>query len=78
MIQRLNYHQVSHVCMCVYLQIGSLQVGDSIDVKGPIGHVTYVGPGRLSLHKVQHAVNNLSLLCAGSGITPVPTYTTYT
>ena len=53
-------------------------MGDSIDVKGPIGHVTYVGPGRLSLHKVQHAVNNLSLLCAGSGITPVPTYTTYT
>eukprot|EP01036_Dinobryon_divergens_P027779 gene27779-36606_t len=51
--------------------LGSLLVGDSIDVKGPIGHVTYVAPGRLSLHKVEHSVSHLSMLCAGSGITPV-------
>lgn len=49
-------------------------MGDSIDVKGPIGHVTYVAPGRLSLHKVEHSVSHLSMLCAGSGITPVPIY----
>ena len=49
-------------------------MGDSIDVKGPIGHVSYVGPGRLSLHKVEHSVLHLSMLCAGSGITPVHSF----
>mmetsp|Transcript_21593 Transcript_21593/g.30942 ORF Transcript_21593/g.30942 Transcript_21593/m.30942 type:complete len:240 (+) Transcript_21593:2155-2874(+) len=51
--------------------LGSLRVGDSIDVKGPIGHVIYSGPGELSLHGQPHAVSHFSMLCAGSGITPI-------
>ena len=47
------------------------QVGDTIDVKGPLGHVTYASPGRLLLGAEAHAVKTFVMLCGGTGITPM-------
>ena len=55
--------------MSQYLE--SLQVGDTIDVKGPLGHVNYEGPGQLRLSGELHQVNNFVTLCGGTGITPM-------
>eukprot|EP01038_Epipyxis_sp_PR26KG_P005180 gene5180-7207_t len=55
--------------MSIYLN--SLRVGDTIDVKGPLGHVEYASPGCLSIHHHMCPVDNLVMICAGSGITPI-------
>lgn len=51
--------------------LGKMQVGDTIDVKGPLGHVTYLGGGVLRLDKESHSVQSFSMLCGGTGITPI-------
>lgn len=51
--------------------LGKMVVGDSINVKGPLGHVTYEGKGVLILGQETHKVKKFSMLCAGTGITPV-------
>ncbi len=51
--------------------MNQLKVGDSIDVKGPLGHVVYKGNGVLSLNHDLHRVNKFAMLCAGTGITPI-------
>jgi hypothetical protein len=51
--------------------LGRMQVGDAIDVKGPLGHVHYVGKGELLLGEARHAVTSFAMLCAGTGITPI-------
>lgn len=51
--------------------LGKMVVGDSIDVKGPLGHVTYVSRGVLKLGEETHKVKKFTMLCAGTGITPI-------
>ena len=51
--------------------LGKLAVGDSIDVKGPLGHVTYESRGVLKLGEETHKVKKFSMLCGGTGITPI-------
>ena len=52
--------------------LGAMKIGDSIDVKGPLGHVNYLGSGQLLLHeKEQFTVKTFVMLCAGTGITPM-------
>ena len=51
--------------------LGKMVVGDSIDVKGPLGHVTYVSRGLLKLGEVAHKVKKFTMLCGGTGITPI-------
>ena len=51
--------------------LGSMRVGEAIDVRGPLGHVTYLGRGSLRLDKATHAVKNFCMLCGGTGITPI-------
>ena len=51
--------------------LGKLVVGDSIDVKGPLGHVTYVSRGLLRLGEETHKVKKFTMLCGGTGITPI-------
>ena len=36
--------------------LGRLKVGDTIDVKGPLGHVTYIGRGLMLLDEEKHKV----------------------
>ena len=46
-----------------------MNVDDTINVKGPTGHVTYLGRGHIQVGKVKHEVNNFVMIAAGSGIT---------
>ena len=51
--------------------LGALEIGDSIDVKGPMGHVTYLSPGLIKLHDETFKVKKFAMLCGGTGITPI-------
>lgn len=53
------------------LAIDALPVGGSIDVKGPIGKFEYKGKGNVELNGVPRHVKSLSMICGGSGITPI-------
>jgi nitrate reductase (NAD(P)H) len=48
-----------------------MQVGDWIDVRGPLGHVTYHGQGMVSFGKHRRLVRGFAMLAAGTGITPI-------
>lgn len=49
----------------------TLQIGDSIDIKGPTGHVDYRGPGQLYLSGKLCKVGAFVMICGGTGITPI-------
>lgn len=50
--------------------IESLKVGDSIDVRGPTGLITYRGKGAFSINGKPVQVKHLGLVAGGTGITP--------
>lgn len=54
------------------LGFAELDVGDSVELKGPIGHFTWQGKGTALLHGKQQRVREIGLLCGGSGITVSP------
>jgi len=54
----------------------SLQIGDSIDVKGPVGRFEYLGHGKFRVRKgkdehVEHQVSKFAMIAGGTGITPM-------
>eukprot|EP00274_Cyanoptyche_gloeocystis_P004548 CAMPEP_0196653062 /NCGR_PEP_ID=MMETSP1086-20130531/2635_1 /TAXON_ID=77921 /ORGANISM="Cyanoptyche gloeocystis , Strain SAG4.97" /LENGTH=940 /DNA_ID=CAMNT_0041984043 /DNA_START=132 /DNA_END=2954 /DNA_ORIENTATION=+ len=52
--------------------LGSLEVGQTVDFKGPIGHVVYKGRGLFVLDgKVERVAREVGMICGGSGITPM-------
>ena len=51
--------------------LGALKVGDAVDVKGPLGHVNYLGRGVMMLGDERHEVKKFAMLCGGTGITPI-------
>ena len=54
--------------------LDSLRIGDSVEVAGPSGKVTYIGNGVFSIKTekevIQKKVKNVGLICGGTGITP--------
>ena len=48
-----------------------LDVGDMVELKGPIGHFTWVGNGSALLHGKKRTLRQVGMICAGSGITPI-------
>lgn len=50
--------------------LDTLTIGDTIDVKGPVGHVHYLGFGKYLLSGVEHHAKNINLIAGGTGITP--------
>ncbi|KAK0568797.1 hypothetical protein OC861_001574 [Tilletia horrida] len=44
---------------------------DSIEMKGPLGHFTWMGAGQIRLHKTTRKVRKLACICGGSGLTPI-------
>ena len=50
--------------------LDSLQVGDCITVKGPVGHVEYLGRGKYLLNGEEKFATAFNLLAGGTGITP--------
>ncbi|ORY78545.1 nitrate reductase [Protomyces lactucae-debilis] len=53
------------------LALESLRLGDTIQVKGPTGHIEYLGRGKLLQHGQERTVKRFLMVSGGSGITPV-------
>lgn len=49
----------------------SLEVGDTVDVKGPIGHFHYDRPGHYKNHKLESEVKRINMIAGGTGLTPM-------
>mmetsp|Transcript_4059 Transcript_4059/g.7111 ORF Transcript_4059/g.7111 Transcript_4059/m.7111 type:complete len:889 (-) Transcript_4059:1473-4139(-) len=50
--------------------LDSLTIGDSVEVKGPLGHFEYARHGNIILHGKKQHVKKLGFICGGTGITP--------
>lgn len=50
--------------------LDSLPVGGTIDVKGPTGHMHYLGLGKYTLDGEKKTANFISMIAGGTGITP--------
>mmetsp|Transcript_52754 Transcript_52754/g.97640 ORF Transcript_52754/g.97640 Transcript_52754/m.97640 type:complete len:902 (-) Transcript_52754:90-2795(-) len=48
----------------------SMKIGDMIDVKGPLGEVTYKGDGNLDIHNKPRSCKQVNLIAGGTGLTP--------
>jgi nitrate reductase (NAD(P)H) len=48
-----------------------MAIGDSIDVKGPLGHFQYLGRGRYKHSGHEGHATRLSMIAGGTGITPM-------
>lgn len=51
--------------------LDKIQIGDSVDIKGPIGKLIYLGNGRVLLKDKERHVKSFRMICGGSGITPI-------
>ncbi|KAG0570082.1 hypothetical protein KC19_6G137200 [Ceratodon purpureus] len=51
--------------------LDSLKIGDTIDVKGPVGHIVYEGKGHFQINNKPKFVKRISMLAGGTGITPM-------
>jgi len=56
--------------------LDSLSVGDTVDMKGPKGHLDYLGKGKFSVKKMRKPLQfrrakHFGLLSGGTGITPM-------
>lgn len=49
----------------------TLKIGDTIDVKGPLGHFDYKGNGNFLLSDEPKHVRRISMIAGGTGITPM-------
>jgi nitrate reductase (NAD(P)H) len=49
----------------------SLAIGDTVDVKGPLGHMEYTGRGRYLLDREPRRATHMSMIAGGTGITPM-------
>lgn len=55
--------------MTQYLE--KMDIGETIDVKGPLGHFIYKGRGSYSHHGQEGQVKQMSMVAGGTGITPM-------
>ncbi|KAG6895362.1 hypothetical protein C0992_001652 [Termitomyces sp. T32_za158] len=53
------------------LGFAELQVDDTIELKGPIGHFVWLGNGMAELHGIPRRVRQIGMICGGSGVTPI-------
>lgn len=51
--------------------LDSLELGSTLDVKGPLGHIEYQGRGKFLVHGKPKYANKLAMLAGGTGITPI-------
>eukprot|EP00210_Caulerpa_lentillifera_P005019 g4793.t1 len=49
----------------------AMKIGDTLDVKGPIGHFTYTGLGNYIKNRKPGKSSKLSMIAGGTGITPM-------
>lgn len=51
--------------------LDSLEIGDTIDIKGPVGEIVYLEPGQLLIKGKPRNASKLAMLAGGTGITPM-------
>jgi len=51
--------------------LDELQIGATVEFKGPIGKFRYLGRGKIILNEKERQVNSFRMICGGSGITPI-------
>ncbi|XP_022993049.1 nitrate reductase [NADH] [Cucurbita maxima] len=51
--------------------LDSMEVGSTLDVKGPLGHIEYTGRGNFMVHGKPRFARRLAMLAGGTGITPI-------
>ncbi|WIA11609.1 hypothetical protein OEZ85_011714 [Tetradesmus obliquus] len=51
--------------------LDSLAVGDTVEVRGPVGDVEYHGRGRLTFQDASFQVTHINMIGGGTGITPL-------
>jgi nitrate reductase (NAD(P)H) len=51
--------------------LNTVNVGDSVEVKGPMGHIVYNGLGELVVGKRIYAVDNVTMIAGGTGVAPM-------
>ncbi|CAL9217588.1 unnamed protein product [Arabidopsis halleri] len=51
--------------------LDSLPIGSTLEIKGPLGHVEYLGKGNFTVHGKPKFADKLAMLAGGTGITPV-------
>lgn len=51
--------------------IDQLKIGDRVKIKGPAGHIHYLGRGVITVHSTTIKVNRISMIGGGTGITPL-------
>lgn len=51
--------------------LDSLKIGDTIEIKGPIGEIVYASPGKLFIKKKERKVSHMAMMAGGTGITPM-------
>ncbi|PWA71255.1 nitrate reductase [Artemisia annua] len=49
----------------------SMAIGSSIEIKGPFGHIEYMGNGMFSVQGKQKFATKLAMFAGGTGITPI-------
>lgn len=50
--------------------LDNMEIGDAIDVKGPIGEFEYLGHGQCKVNGKSQFVTEISMIAGGTGITP--------
>eukprot|EP00961_Rhodomonas_salina_P237474 3210306-Rhodomonas_salina.1 len=50
--------------------LAAMAVGDSVEIKGPVGHFTYMGNGACKIHQTLRKCKKIGFVCGGSGLTP--------
>ena len=56
------------------VQLGQMQLGDTIEVKGPLGSFIWTGPGKASYKGKNRKISEAGLVCGGSGASSLPIY----
>lgn len=51
--------------------LDSLQLGSVLEVKGPLGHIEYMGKGNFTVHGKPKFAKKLTMIAGGTGITPI-------
>ncbi|KAL9245522.1 hypothetical protein vseg_019166 [Gypsophila vaccaria] len=51
--------------------LDSLQLGSIVEIKGPLGHIEYLGKGNFMVHGKPKFANKLTMICGGTGLTPI-------
>lgn len=51
--------------------LDSLDIGSVVEVKGPLGHIEYLGKGNFTVHGKPKYAKKLAMIAGGTGITPI-------